>query len=205
MRNIIFLAVLTLCGVSAAAATPKYEPLPDELRELSKKGIDAIYSVDIEEARKNFELALNKYPDHPFPHFGIAMVKWATLEYLEDESNPALGKEYGDLTDEAIDTGQAWIKKHPGDANAYLCLGGMYGLRARLAVLQHHWIKAYFDGKKAISNTRRALKIDPELYDAYLGLGMYEYYSGTLPGVIKILAKFLLSGDAQKGIEMLTV
>ncbi|MCM2268207.1 MAG: hypothetical protein NDI60_10595, partial [Elusimicrobiales bacterium] len=67
------------------------------------------------------------------------------------------------------------------------------------------WIKAYFDGKKAISNTRMALKIDPELYDAYLGLGMYEYYADTLSGVVKILAKFFMSGDAKEGLRQLTV
>jgi tetratricopeptide (TPR) repeat protein len=205
MRKALLAAALGFCSAASFAAVPVSEPLPPELRDLSKKGIDAIYAVDLPDAQKYFEEALAKYPDHPFPHFGIAMTKWASLEYLEDESNPKLDKEYGDLTDKALDVGRAWVKKHPGDANAYMCLGGMYGLRARLEVLQHRWIKAYFDGKKAISNTRTALKIDPELYDAYLGLGMYEYYAGTLPGVIKILAKLFLSGDAQKGIDMLTV
>lgn len=203
MRKILLTALLALCAAAAQAATPKYEPLPEELRLLSKKGIDAIYSVDIPEAVKNFSAAVEKYPEHPYPHFGMAMTKWATLEYLEDESDPKLDKEYAEMTDKAIEIGLAWVKKHPGDANAYLCLGGMYGLRARLAVLQHRWIKAYFDGKKAISNTRTALKIDPELYDAYLGLGMYEYYADTLSGVVKILAKFFLRGDAKHGIELL--
>ena len=203
MRKLLLPALLCFCAAAAQAAMPKSEPLPEELRLLSRKGIDAIYAVDIPEAVKNFSAALQKYPEHPYPHFGMAMTKWATLEYLEDESDPALEKEYGKMTDEAIDVGLAWIKKHPGDANAYLCLGGMYGLRARLAVLQHRWIKAYFDGKKALSYMHRSLKIEPELYDAYLGLGMYEYYAGTLSGVIKVLAKLVMRGDARKGIELL--
>jgi tetratricopeptide (TPR) repeat protein len=202
MKKLLAAAVFFCCAAAGAAA-PKSEPLPEDLRLLSRKGIDAIYAVDIPEAVKNFSAALAKYPEHPYPHFGMAMSKWATLEYLEDESDPALEKEYEKMTDEAIDIGKAWIKKHPGDANAYLCLGGMYGLRARLAVLQHRWIKAYFDGRKALSYMHRSLKIEPELYDAYLGLGMYEYYAGTLHGVIKVLAKLLMKGDARKGLEML--
>ena len=204
IRKILLPALLCL-ATAAGAAVPKNEPLPEDLRLLSKKGIDAIYAVDIPEAVKDFSEALAKYPDHPYPHFGMAMTKWATLEYLEDESDPKLEVEYAQMTDEAINVALAWIKKHPGDANAYLCLGGMYGLRARLAVLQHRWIKAYLDGKKAISNTKMALKVDPELYDAYLGLGMYEYYAGTLSGVVKVLAKLFLRGDAEKGIEHLTI
>ena len=204
MRKFLLLSLLVALAVTplrAAQANP--EPLPEELRLLSKKGIDSIYAVDLPEAKKNFELAVQKYPEHPFPHFGIAMTKWAELEYLEDESNPKLAEAYGALTDNAIKVALAWIKKHPNDANAYMCLGGMYGLRARLAVMQHRWIRAYFDGKKAISNTRKSLKVDPQMYDAYLGLGMYEYYAGTLPGVIKILAKLFLSGDAAQGVKYL--
>lgn len=192
-------------AVPAAAGTPAYEPLPEELKVLSKKGLDNIYGVNIEEANKYFAEAYAKYPDHPFPSFGIAMAKWAQLEYLEDESDPKLEKEYSDLTDKAVDVGQAWVKKHPGDANAYLALGGIYGLRARLAVLQHRWLKAYFDGKKGINYTRKAAKIDPELYDAYLGLGMYEYYAGTLPGAVKLIAKLVMGGDAEKGLELLNI
>ncbi|MCX5793661.1 MAG: hypothetical protein NTY45_15800 [Elusimicrobia bacterium] len=207
MKKRFFLQAALACLLTAAASagTPAYEPLPEELRTLSKKGIDAIYAVDLDEAMKQFTLALQKYPDHPFPTFGIAMAKWAHLEYLEDESDPKLEEEYSALTDKAVDVGLKWIKKHPGDANAYLAVGGIYGLRARLAVLQHRWFKAYFDGKKAISNTRRAAKIDPELYDAYLGLGMYEYYTGTLPAVVKFLARLVASGDAQKGLEYLNL
>lgn len=206
IRNLLPAALLAcfLTG-TAAAGTPKYEPLPEELRLLSKKGIDGIYAVDLAEAEKNFNLAREKYPEHPFPHFGIAMAKWAHLEYLEDESDPKLEKEYSELTDKAVSVGLKWIKKHPGDANAYLAVGGIYGLRARLALLQHRWFKAYFDGKKAISNTKKAAKIDPGLYDAYLGLGMYEYYTGTLPGVVKFFAKLIMSGDPKKGLEYLNL
>lgn len=205
MKRFLLAAVFCLCSSASFAATPVSEPLPEDLRLLSKKGIEAIYAVDIPEAVKNFSAALQKYPEHPYPHFGMAMTKWATLEYLEDESDPNLEKEYEAMTDEAIDIGQAWIKKHPGDANAQMCLGGMYGLRARLALLQHRWIKAYFAGRKALAFMRRAQKIDPELYDVYLGLGMYEYYAGTLHGAIKVLAKILMKGDAQKGIDMLVL
>lgn len=203
MKKTLLSCTLVCLLSAAAAALPKYEPLPEDLRLLSKKGMDAIYAVDIEEAKKDFDLALQKYPNHPFPHFGLAMTEWANLEYLEEESDPGLGRNYSALTDKAIAVGRKWIDAHPGDANAYLCLGGMYGLRARLDVLQHHWIKAYFEGRKALLNTRRALKIDPGLYDAYLGLGLYEYYSGTLPGVVKLLASIMMRGDANKGIEYL--
>ncbi|HBE89373.1 MAG TPA: hypothetical protein DDW67_09585 [Elusimicrobia bacterium] len=202
LKSFFICAVL---AVPAAAAKTSYEPLPAELRELSRKGLDAVYAVTLPEAQKYFDEAVKKYPAHPFGHFGAAMVKWAHFEYLEDESDPALDKEYEALTDKAIDVGDKWLKKHPGDANAHMCIGGMHGLRARLALLQHRWIKAYFEGRKALSHTRKALELDPELYDAYLGLGMYEYYAGTLSGVVKILARFFMKGDAEEGLKYLNL
>ena len=177
--------------------------VPQELAELSKKGLDSIYAVKIDEAAKYFNEAYEKYPDHPASRFGVAMASWARLEYLEDESSPELAKQYAQLTDEAITVGKKWLKTHPNDTLAHICMGGLYGLRARLAVLQHKWIKAYTNGKKALKSMHKTLEIDPEAYDAYLGLGLYEYYAGTLPGAIKILAKLVMSGNAEKGIGML--
>ncbi|MEW5950314.1 MAG: hypothetical protein AB1637_00305 [Elusimicrobiota bacterium] len=199
MKKIIILA---LFSVNLFA---QKEDLPKDLREISKKGIDAIYAVELDKAEQNFKEAVEKYPDHPFGHFGLAMTKWAHFEYLDDESDPSLDSQYYRLTDKAIEIGKAWIKKHPKDANAHMCMGGMYGLRARLYLMQHSWIKAYFSGKKALSYMKKSLDIDPELYDSYLGLGMYEYSAGTLTGVVKVLSKLVMPGNAKKGIEYLKI
>lgn len=197
------LSFLLLAGGFSPLFSGEKEPLPEELRAISMRGMEYIYAVDLDKARASFEEAVEKYPEHPFGHFGIAMVKWAYFEYLEEESNPAMDKEYYELTDKAIEVGKKWLKKHPNDANAYMCMGGMYGLRARLLLMQHSWLKAYVNGKKALSSMHRALEIDPGLYDAYLGLGLYEYSAGTLPTFIRWLSKIIMSGDARKGIEYL--
>ncbi len=187
-------------------ALVKSKTLTDEIAKLTKKAFDDIYAIKVKEADKAVDAIIKKYPDHPFGHFGKAMTAWAKFEYQQERSNAKLDDEYVKLTDKVAEIGKAWLKKYPNDENAYMCLGGIYGLRARLAVTQHRWIKAYFDGKKAVRSMRKAIKINPELYDAYLGLGMYEYYAGTLPGVVGILSKiFFISGNAEKGLRYLTL
>lgn len=176
-----------------------------EIMDKAYEGIEYIYKIKPDKAKEKFEELIKKYPDHPFGHFGLAMSKWAELEYLEEESSPKLNEEYHDLSEKALEVGKSWVKKNPNDANAYMCLGGTYGLLARLYVMQHSWWKAYRSGKKAVSNMKKALEIDPTLYDAYLGLGLWEYSAGTLPGVIKFLASLIVSGDAKKGIEYLKI
>ncbi len=205
-KRLLILPSVLLFFVSNAFAEIKPYPLPDDLKVLAKKGLDGVYAIRLNEAEKYFKEAVKKYPLHPFGHFGLAMLKWAQLEYKDERSNPSLDMEYVEQTDKVAEIGEKWVDEHPNDAYAYMCLGGIYGLRARLAITLHRWLKAYFDGRKAIRRMKRALKIKPDLYDAYLGLGMYEYYAGTLPGVVGILSKLLfISGDAGKGIEYLKI
>src|SRR6185436_15881562 len=59
-------------------------------------------------------------------------------------------------------------------AEAYLYLGGAQGLKGRWLVTQKQWLKAYRLGKSGHRMLQRALEKDPQLYDAYLGLGIYD-------------------------------
>lgn len=176
-----------------------------EIMNLAYEGMEYIYKVRPDKAKSIFETLIKKYPEHPFGHFGLSMSKWAELEYLKEQSSPQLYDEYQKLNENAIKYGEEWVKKNPLDANAYMCLGGAYGLAARLYVTKHSWIKAYINGKKAVKNMKKSLEIDPQLYDAYLGLGLWEYSAGTLPSVVRFLAKLLVRGDAEKGIEYLKI
>ncbi|MBQ4493649.1 MAG: tetratricopeptide repeat protein [Elusimicrobiaceae bacterium] len=51
----------------------------------------------------------------------------------------------------------------------------------------------------------KAAKLAPEMSDAYLGEAIYQYYAGTLPAVVKVLAKLVGSANAQKGIDYLNI
>jgi len=177
--------------------------LPPELDALISHGINSIHGLEFDAADKDFNDILAKYPGQPYGYFGLAMSQWGRLEYQHEESSRELSDSYEKKTDEAIAKGEAWLKKYPNDPHAHLCVGGMYGLRSRLALMKHSWLTAYFTGKKGLKHMKQALKLDPELYDAWLGPGMYEYYAGTLPSVVRILAKVLISGDPNTGIKYL--
>jgi tetratricopeptide (TPR) repeat protein len=72
-----------------------------------------------------------------------------------------------------------------------------------LLVVRREWIKAYFHARKAVAITRKAVQADPEYYDAYLGLGMYDYYSDLYPRLVGVLAHLVLGGDRLRGIATL--
>ncbi len=177
--------------------------LSEDLDARIMKGLEGIYSLHFEESEKEFNGIVETYPGHPYGYFGRALTAWARLEYENEESNPKLAEMFAKLTEESIVKSKQWLKKYPDDSYAHLCAGGIYGLRSRLSLMRHRWISSYLDGRKAIYHTRKSVELNPVLYDGYLGMGMYEYYAGTLPGIVKILAKLFLRGNPNKGIEYL--
>ena len=195
--------IFSLSLFSPAAFAAEKEPLPAEFMLSAKAAVDSAYAGEFSGAEELLRELSEKYPEHPFGYYGIAMVKWEK-EYLEGElEHSSKAGEYDSLIEKTLEIGKKWLKKHPGDANAHMCMGGMYGLKGMLYITRHKWLKAYFSGKRGVKSLKRALEIDPELYDAYMGLGLYEYSAATLPSAIKWLSKFVMPGDAKKALEYL--
>jgi tetratricopeptide (TPR) repeat protein len=86
-----------------------------------------------------------------------------------------------------------------------MALGGVYGVKGRFELANKRYVSAYFSGRKGLKEMNAAAKLAPEMSDAYLGEAVYQYYAGTLPAVIKVLAKLLISGNADTGIKYLNM
>ena len=178
--------------------------LPPEVMEAAIEGVNGVYSLDFATAQKNIEKVFSLYPDHPFAHFGNAMIAWARYEYEFETSDEKQRKIFEKVLDDSIEGIKRWLKNNPQDPNAYMGLGALNGLRALFNMRNRNWVTSYFAGRKAIYNLEKSLKIDPTYYDAFFGLGVYEYFAGTLPTVIKILAKVVaIKGDPNTGVKYL--
>lgn len=200
MKKFLLAALAAALLIPAAFAGAK---MPADLDEHIMAGVQGIHSMEFEKSEENFNWVLANYPGQPYGYFGLAVGAWARLEYQEEQSSPALEKEFVRRTQIAVEQGQKWLEKYPDDAYAHVCMGGIYGLQARLELMQHKWVSAFMKGKKGLSEMKKALKIDPELYDAKIGAGMYEYYAGTLGGFLKVLNFLFIRGDAEDGIKIL--
>ena len=180
--------------------------LPPDIMGYAQEGINGVYSLDYPTAQKNIQKVFDAYPDHPFAHFGNAMIAWSRYEYEFETSDDKQRKVFEKILDDSLAGIQRWVKKNPDDPNGYMGLGALYGLRALFAMRNRNWVTAYFSGRKAIKNLERSLELDPTYYDAYFGLGIYQYFAGTLPSVIKMLAKIVaIKGDPQQGVAQLNL
>ncbi len=206
MRKLLTVLAAVLFAACPGGLAHAEINLPPDVMEYATVGINGVYSLDFDTAQENIEKVFALYPDHPFAHFGNAMIAWSRYEYEYELSDDSQRKAFEKTLDDSIAGIKRWIKKNPEDPNAYMGIGALYGLRAMFTMRNRSWITAYFSGRKAISNLEKSLKLDPTYYDAYFGLGIYNYFAGTLPGVVKVLAKIVaIKGDVNKGVEQLNL
>ena len=60
-------------------------------------------------------------------------------------------------------------------------------------------------GRRCARTSSGRLELDPSLTDAYLGIGIYNYFVDTLPGIVKFLSMFigLPGGSRTEGLRQL--
>jgi tetratricopeptide (TPR) repeat protein len=106
---------------------------------------------------------------------------------------------------ECIRRAEAGVKANQDVARNLLYEGMAYGLLARFYGLRDNDLPTARAGKKMRSILLQALSLDPNLTDAYLGLGIYNYFVDTLPTIVKML-RFLIGlpgGSRETGLEQL--
>ncbi len=105
--------------------------------------------------------------------------------------------------DRVIDQVARWTEREPKRADAWFFLGAAYGLRVQFHALRGERLAAARDGKRIKDALEQALTLDPGLQDAYFGIGLYHYYAGIAPSILKILSWLLglPGGNREQGLQ----
>jgi hypothetical protein len=132
-----------------------------------------------------------------------ATALWWRIQ-LDPESRD-LDAAFSAAVERAIRMAEAWTDRSPDDPEAWFYLGGAYAARVQWRVLRDEKIAAARDGKRIKQALEESLELDPELDDAYFGLGMYKYYADVAPTAAKILRFLLLlpGGDREEGLQQM--
>jgi tetratricopeptide (TPR) repeat protein len=110
---------------------------------------------------------------------------------LLDPDSHALDQQFLAEADEAIRSTEAWTAREPENAEAHFYAGAAYASRVQWRVLRDEKLAAARDGKRIKQALERAIALDPDLDDAYFGIGLYQYYADVAPAAAKML-RFLL-------------
>jgi tetratricopeptide (TPR) repeat protein len=185
----------------------------------AKQAIDLMYSGKPQEAIALARKVEAEHPDHPLGYLIEADIlwwniycKWSERKYntidawshtrpadADDNAELALADKVTRLAEAAI------AKSDTAEMELYAGLG--YASRARLVGLRYEKMSTAHAGVEARKHLLRCLELDPNQADAYLGLGLYNYYVDTLSAMAKVLRFFMgiPGGDKREGLRQLEI
>jgi hypothetical protein len=171
---------------------------------LIRTAMEATYQLKLGEARAAALELQQRYPEHPAGFLITAETYW--WEAQTDPDNPKIENSYYKAQQLAQSKAEAAVKAAKYSQPEILAyLASAHGSYARFEVTQkssfYHAMRA---GMRAHKYAEQVYALDKAYYDIYVGLGAFNYFAGTLPGVIKPFAWLLgAHGDKNLGVEQL--
>jgi predicted Zn-dependent protease len=192
---------LVLTVLLAANGALYEDPVADGL---IRKAMDATYHLELDQARSAAQKLQELYPDHPAGFLITAESYWWQAQ--TDPNNESIEKAYykaQELAQKKAEDAAKAGKYTKADILAYL--GSVHGSYARFQVTQKgSYFSALRAGLRAHKYAEQAYELDKNQYDIYVGLGAFNYFTGTLPGVIKPFAWLVgARGDKETGVQQL--
>ncbi|MDO8550660.1 MAG: hypothetical protein Q7S39_11000 [Ignavibacteria bacterium] len=171
----------------------------NQLEKNILKGLEHSYHFRWDKAEDIFKDIIEKYPDRPEGyHFLASIYAWYYLS-SKNESDFDTFVSYSDI---ALEKGDDELEKKPGDDKLLYIIGSNYSYRAIVFAAAENYLDAVWAGKKSDSYLTDALEINPENFDAYLGLGLFSFAAGQTPGAFKWALKLAgISGDTETGLN----
>ncbi len=188
-------------NVRNAPSSVLYDP---QVRREAKRGLDALYDMQVARADSLFRAIDARYPAHPVGPFLQGLnVWWTLLLDLPDTSHDA---RFLALMDEVIARCDRLLDEDADHFDAQFFKGAALGFRGRLRSNRGAWMKAAYDGKRAIDLVRAVAARVPGDEDYGFGKGLYDYYAALIPAEYpsaKAVMWMLPEGDKARGLRLL--
>ena len=192
-------------------------PAAPHIPQIAKDGLHQLYSGNTEAAIDTFRGMQRAEPRHPIGYLLEANarwwriyceaceIKWNTIDAWKREEAPG-DDEYFALCDNGIQLSELRLKRQPV-AEWHFYAGMGYALKARLHALRDERRATARAGVKAREHLLEAARLDPELADTNLGLGLYNYYVDSLSAFVKVLRFFMgiPGGSKKEGMRQLEI
>ncbi|MGB0000280.1 MAG: hypothetical protein WBQ04_09195 [Candidatus Acidiferrales bacterium] len=214
-----------LDGRAALAAFGQTPTVALHVPELDA-GFHLLYELKFEEARTHFEAWQKSHPEDPLGSASEAAAYLfeecyrqgiLTSNFFLDNKrflgkiplkpDPELRAAFFAEDGQAQNLAQLRLKTDPDDANALFAVTLSLGMQANYAsLIDKRQLDSLKKVREADKYSKRLLAVAPDAADAYLGLGMANYFIGSLPGTKKFFLGFAgIHGDKKTGIQQLEI
>ena len=172
--------------------------------EQEQRTLDLIYNMEFDEALRAAQHLIDLAPTHPAGYFYRAATYWQRRLIAHDPHQRAtLLSHFQESTRRARTMAERLPEAQAAEAAFYL--GAVYGMQARMHFVEQQYIRALLAAKQGSAYLQQCVARAPDWYDAYAGLGTYQYVLSRVPGVWRsIVQQFVgIPGDRDKGLQAL--
>ncbi|MGH7494245.1 MAG: hypothetical protein ACREOO_17885 [bacterium] len=159
---------------------------------LLQKAIVATIQQKYDRANAFIDTVIAHAPEEPIGYlFRAATLQSRMLDYENDADAAVFMKSLKTCRQ----LSEKMLHKNPSHAHAHFWLGSAYGYEAFYLGKKRRYIEAVHKGWKTIQHLETAVRLEPDLYDAYLGIGTYKYYRSKMK-------LFFLGDESAEGLAM---
>ena len=174
---------------------------PAQLRQV-QQGVQAVYDLEHDRAAVLFQRMIRENPNDPVGHIFLAKTYWlqelgkkqelsidrfASSDFFTESPkhmpkvSATVEARFRRVAAQAIAQARAKLDEKPDDPKALFLLGLAYqNVASYEASLKLAWWAAFRAGSKTYRYHRDLLRLQPEVYDAYLSTGTFHYVTGSL-------------------------
>ena len=215
MNPVLLLFVSLFALVPTARVEVPPQASEEEQIKVAQKGLDLLMNGEPDAAIVVFQKIQEEDPDSALGYLMEADAVWWKIYFttgnlidpdvfvVSSGSTTPYDSQFNRLVDTAIAKARANRNANRNVARNYLYEGMAYGLRGRLASMRENNLAAARAAKQMRSLLITAVQKDPNLRDAYAGLGLYDYFVDTLPTIVKLLRWMigLPGGSRERGLQ----
>ncbi|OGU57738.1 MAG: hypothetical protein A2V66_17290 [Ignavibacteria bacterium RBG_13_36_8] len=202
MKYFFFLFLVTVCV--------SYPQTEKNISDTDRVIIFHTYNYEFEAADKIIDEGLKKNPDSPkyyFLRIGTELIK--SMKFRDDaeiEHKQVVTDSINNMIIPFAENAIEMFEDNTKTLEDKFFLGCIYGYLGRIYGIQRSWLSAFSYVKTGKNLLEEVLEEDPTYYDAYMVLGMFNYFADRMGGFIGIVASILgLSGDRDIGLDYLKI
>jgi len=161
-------------------------------------GLDKMYNFNWDESFRVFNSLIHKNIDDPRGyHYKSMIFLWYYLGNLNETNLDS----FVYFSDKSLELAELKNQKKPSPETSYL-IGSIYYNKSIAEARSGNYLQALYTSNQMKSNLEDAVKQKPDFYDAYLGLGLYNFALSQIPSTLEWAANLVgITADKELGLE----
>lgn len=188
-----FILLLMQLSTAGSAEFPSSSDL-----KLIRNGLDFSLGEKYYQADSCYQLLIDKYPQHPAGYYFLATQKY---NQMKEGEHFRFEEQYYDYLDKTVDLADDMRRRDRQNAWAYYFMGSAFFYRAMYDHRKGGKLSVVRNSIRGKNLIKRCLKYNPEIYDAYVSLGSYNYWGSVETRDLSWLPFF--GDNSEQGLKQL--